>query len=369
MFMKIRVPDHIASLSPYVPGKPIDELEREIGISDSIKLASNENPLGVSPKAVEAICKQAMNLNRYPDGNAFVLKQELSASLCVEPDQIIFGNGSDELIDLIVRTFLLPGDEVLTADPSFMIYWLSAKASGHSVSYVPLKNFMVDLDGLLRAVGPRTKVIFLNNPNNPTGSVVSANELDGFIRALPDDVILVLDEAYIEFIEPGSTISGLKCLDYNKNIIVLRTFSKVYGLAGIRIGYGISSKEIINYINRVRLPFNTNMLAQSAALAVLKDKEFVDKTINLIWDQKKILYQELERMGSEYVPTQANFFLVKTPVKASIIYEKLLFAGVIVRPMDSYSFPYYIRLTIGSVLENEKFLREFAKILQGLNSG
>ncbi len=367
--MKIRVPDHIASLSPYVPGKPIDELERELGISDSVKLASNENPLGVSPKAVEAICNQAINLNRYPDGNAFALKKELSASLCVEPDEIIFGNGSDELIDLIVRTFLLPGDEVLTADPSFMIYWLSARASGHSVSYVPLKNFMVDLDGLLSAVGPRTKVIFLNNPNNPTGSVVFPGELDRFIRALPDDVILVLDEAYMEFIEPGSTISGLEFLDYNKNIIVLRTFSKAYGLAGIRIGYGVSSKEIIDYINRVRLPFNTNMMAQSAALAVLKDKEFVDKTINLIWNQKKMLYQELERMGVEYVPTQANFFLIKTPVKGNIIYEKLLFSGVIVRPMDSYDFPDYIRLTIGSVIENEKFLMEFAKILQGFKSG
>lgn len=361
--MKKLISQGIETLVPYPPGKPIEELERELGITGSIKLASNENPLGPSPLAMEAILKNVKAIHRYPDGSGYYLKSKLSTRFGLPQSQIIIGNGSNELIELIIRTFLTPGEEVVQAFPTFLVYEKIVTGAGGKMITIPLKNFRVNLEAMLKAITPKTKIIFLNNPNNPTGSALLKDEMIKFLKSLPQDIIVVLDEAYIEFVTDPSGARGLDLLTYHPLIVVLRTFSKLYGLAGLRIGYGFASEEIIDYMNRVRQPFNANTLAQVAATAALDDTEFVSQTLKVVRDGLSCLYDQLEKLGLEYVPTQTNFFLIKVPIKAKKTYELMLKEGVIVRSMESFGLTDYIRISVGLPEENEKFVNTLRKVL------
>ena len=280
--MALNVHPDIQSLSPYVPGKPIDELERELGIAKAIKLASNENPLGPSPKAVAALKDMAAGLHRYPDGGAHRLRRVLAERLKVGMDQVILGNGSDEILGLLARTFLAPGDEAVMADHTFVIYKMEVTAAHGKPVIVPLKQWHHDLPAMAEAITPRTKLVFVCNPNNPTGTMVPAGDIDAFMARVPSDVVVVFDEAYYEYVRDPQYPDSLAYVKQGRNAIVLRTFSKIYGLAGLRIGYGVSTPEIVNYLNRLRPPFNANSMAQQAALAALDDDEHLrnSRTVN-----------------------------------------------------------------------------------------
>jgi histidinol-phosphate aminotransferase len=353
----------VAGLVPYPPGKPIEELERELGIKGSIKLASNENPLGPSPLAVRAIMEKLPALHRYPDGSGYYMKTRLCEVSGVPFRRVILGNGSNELIELLVRTFLSEGDEAVQAFPTFLVYEKVVTGAGGRVVSVPLSGFRVDLEGILAAVTKRTKIIFVCNPNNPTGTVLSRAEMKDFLAKVPEDVVIALDEAYIEFVRDESAAKGLDLLDDHPLLCILRTFSKLYGLAGLRIGYGFGSERMIDYMNRVRQPFNANALAQAAATAALDDLEFVSKTLSLVRDGLRYLYGELEGMGLEYVPTQSNFFLIRVPEGGKRTYERMLREGVIIRAMDSYGLPEYIRINVGLPEENDRFIRSLKRVL------
>jgi histidinol-phosphate aminotransferase len=362
--MKKLTREGVEDLVPYPPGKPIEELERELGISGSIKLASNENPLGPSPLAVQAITEKAPNLHRYPDGSGYYLKSKLSEKYGVPLDQIILGNGSNELIELIIRTFLSPGEHVVQAFPTFLVYEKIVKGAGGRMTSVPLLNLRVDLDKMEAALTPETKVVFICNPNNPTGSVLSSDEMRDFLQRIPGDIIVALDEAYIEFVVDKEAAQGLDLLPDHPMLFVLRTFSKLYGLAGLRIGYGFASEKLVDYMNRVRQPFNANSLAQAAATAALDDSDFVAKTLKMIREGLYYLYRELEDMGLEYVPSQTNFFLIKVPQGGKKIFEQMMRQGVIVRAMDAYALPDYIRINAGLPEENERFIKTLRTILE-----
>ena len=353
----------IEKLVPYPPGKPIEELERELGIRGSIKLASNENPLGPSPLAVRAIMDNIKKLNRYPDSGGYYLKSKLSDLYAISQDRIILGNGSNELIELIVRAFLIPGKQVIQASPTFLIYEKVVTGAGGMLISVPLKDFKIDLKKITESVTPKTKIIFINNPNNPTGSALTKKEVAAFLTGIPNDIVIVLDEAYIDFVTDKDVANGLNFLMNCPRLILLRTFSKLYGLAGLRIGYGFSSCEIIDYMNRVRQPFNTNSLAQAAALAALDDIEFVSATLKIIKDGLGYLHEQLDMLGLKYVPTQTNFFIIKVPFGGRRIYELMLREGVIVRSLDSYGMEDYIRINVGLPEENERFIRAIKKVL------
>lgn len=361
--MTISTHKGVEELIPYPPGKPIEELERELGIAGSIKLASNENPLGSSPLAIQAIKDNLNTLHRYPDGSGYYLKKKLGNKFGVSIEQIILGNGSNEIIELIIRTFLSTSEEVIQAIPTFLVYEKVVTGAGGRIISVPLSNFRIDLDGILNKITEKTRIIFINNPNNPTGSVILKDEMFHFLKEVPNNIIVVLDEAYIEFITDNSTARGLDLLSEHPLLIVLRTFSKLYGLAGLRIGYGFSSKQVIDYMNRVRQPFNANTLAQAAAVAALDDTEFVSLTLKTVNNGLQYLFRELDKMGLEYIPTQTNFFLIKVPGGGKTIYEKMLREGVIVRSMASYGLDDYIRINVGLQEENERFIKTLKKIL------
>jgi histidinol-phosphate aminotransferase len=352
----IRVPEYVASLKPYVPGKPVEELERELGIKDSVKLASNENPAGPSRKAVEALNGAVLdNLNRYPDGGGYYLRRALAGMLEVKEDELILGNGSNQLIDIVVRTFMRPGDEAVMAWPSFVVYPMSVQAQGCRGIKVPLKEFRHDLEAMAEAVTDKTRMLFIANPNNPTGTINTAEALEGMMERLPEDVIVVIDEAYYEYVADGSYADSMKHFRAGRNVLVLRTFSKIYGLAGLRIGYGIASPAILEEMNKIREPFNTNTPAQAAALAALGDRDHIENSRKLNEEGKKYLYGELDSLGVGYVPTEANFIFVFTGKDSGEVYEALLRKGVIVRPMG----PEAIRVTIGLPGENKKFIEAF----------
>lgn len=355
--------DGVEDLVPYPPGKPIEELERELGIRGSIKLASNENPLGPSPLAIQAIRENAHKVHRYPDGSGYYLKQKISEKTAIAPERIILGNGSNELIELLIRTFLSPGENVVQAFPTFLVYEKVVKGAGGHVTSVPLKNLRVDLVAMSRAIKDHTKLVFIDNPNNPSGSVVSKADMRAFLEDLPEDVIVALDEAYGDFVTDASAARGLDLLDRHPLLFVMRTFSKLYGLAGLRIGYGLSSRKIVDFMNRVRQPFNVNLLAQIAACAALDDHEFVEKTRRTVKDGLQYLHRALQEMGLSYRPTHTNFFLIKVPQGGKRIYEAMLKKGVITRAMDSYGLTDHIRINIGLKEENERFIRTLKTVL------
>lgn len=361
--MKRLAREGIEELVPYPPGKPIEELERELGISGSIKLASNENPLGPSPLAVQAIKDKLSTLHRYPDGSGYYLRTKLKEIYGVPFDQIVLGNGSNELIELVLRTFLCSGEHVIQPFPTFLVYEKMVRAVGGRMQSVPLSNFKINLKEMLRAVTPETKVIFLCNPNNPTGSAVFEQDMRNFLNEIPEDTVVVLDEAYIEFASDSAVASGLALLDEHPLLVVLRTFSKLYGLAGLRMGYGFASPKVIDYMNRIRQPFNANSLAQAAATAALDDVAFVERTQRLVKQGLDYLYKSVEEMGLEYVRTQTNFFLIKVAMGGQKVYEMMLKEGVIVRSMASYDLPDYIRISAGLPEENERFVKTLKKVL------
>ncbi len=362
--MKPFVPDHIANITPYPPGKPIEELEREYGISGSIKLASNENPIGSSPRAIEAIRAALGKLNRYPDGSGFYLRRKLAEKYSIPFDGILLGNGSNEIIELVIRAFMGPGDEVMMPAPSFLLYRLVVQWMGGRPVPVPLKGLTADLQAMADAVTERTKVIFLTNPNNPTGTVFTRSRFDAFLSRIPEHIVVVLDEAYIDFNRDPDTPSGFEYIDTDgPSVVVLRTFSKAYGLAGLRMGYGIMNPSIAGFLNRVRQPFNTNSLAQAGALAALDDDEFFTQTREITWNGLQYLYGEIEKLGLNYVPSQANFFLIEVPCEAKLVFEAMLRRGVIIRSMASYGMNNHIRINAGLPEENERFVRTLKEVL------
>jgi histidinol-phosphate aminotransferase len=353
----------IESLTPYPPGKPAEELERESGIVGAIKLASNENPLGPSPKAIMAIKENLNNIQRYPDGSCYGLRQKLAKKFRLPMSKIIVGNGSDEIIGLVVYTFLSPDEEVILPTPTFLLYEKVVEGFGGKIVTAPLRDFFIDLPAIRKAVAAETKIIFISNPNNPTGKAIKKEELSDFLYSLPSDVIVVLDEAYIEFATDPEVGSAVELLESYPLLVVLRTFSKAYGLAGLRIGYGLASELMIESMNRIRQPFNANYLAQVGALAALDDDEFVEETLTVIRHGLEFLYSQLDRIGLEYLTTQTNFFLIKTPLGAEETYRRMLREGVIVRPMEAFGLKDYIRITVGLPEENERFIKTLEKIL------
>jgi histidinol-phosphate aminotransferase len=365
--MKIveQVPEYIRSLIPYEPGKPIEEVEREYGISNSVKLASNENPLGPSPKALAAMRSRLEQLHLYPDGDCFYLKQGLSRKLGVAPETLIFGNGSNEIIELAARTFLRPGDEAVMAQQAFVVYQLIVQAVGAQSRAVPLTNFTHDLPALAEAVTPRTRMIFLANPNNPTGTIFRHDEWERFLSKVSPDVLLIVDEAYFEYVQDRDYPDSLRYHIEGRAILTLRTFSKLYGLAGLRIGYGIGSKEIISLMQRVRQPFNVNAPAQWAALAALDDADHVQRSLKVNGEGLEFLQNEFNRLGLEFVPSQANFILVRVG-RGHEVFEQLLKQGVIVRPMAGYRFPEHVRVTVGTGEENKKFIDALEKVIRSI---
>ncbi|WP_457628416.1 histidinol-phosphate transaminase [Persephonella sp.] len=356
----VNYPEFLDDIKPYQPGKPVEELQRELGIKEVIKLASNENPFGCSLFVKKAVENAVNRINLYPDGGAYYLRKELSKFLAVNPENLIFGNGSNEVIDLIGRVFLHGGKEALFFEGSFVVYKLIAQQNGAKYREVPLEcDFSRNLEKLLESITEDTSVIFLDNPCNPTGVANKTEELNAFIKELPENIILVLDEAYFEYARPLGVPDGI---DYvrgvvpeaeNKNIIVLRTFSKAYGLAGLRIGYGVSSKEIIQLLEKVRQPFNTNALAQIAAVEALKDQQFVRFSVEENEKGKKQLYEGFEERGIHFVPTYGNFIMFKVDDPQEV-YSQLLKLGVIVRP--AFGIDGYLRVSVGRQDENQKFL-------------
>lgn len=354
----IKPPDYVLGIQPYIPGKPIEELERELGITNSIKLASNENPAGPSPKALVAIRDSFSDINRYPDGAGYYLKKVLAEKLSVDEDELILGNGSNELLDIAVKTCMQDGDEAVMAVPSFVVYSMAVQSVGGKSIQVPLKDYTHDLTAMADAITPRTKMIFIANPNNPTGTINKKAEFDRMMEKVPDNILVVLDEAYYEYVTSADYAESMKYLHKEKNVLILRTFSKIYGLAGLRIGYGIAKKEILNNMNRLREPFNTNTIAQRAAIAALNDQEHIQHSRTINEAGKTYLYNALDSMGIKYVPTQANFLYIPVE-KAMTLYEGLMKLGVIIRPMG----PNAIRVTIGLPEENRRFAEALKAVI------
>ena len=361
--MKLSVPDYILSIKPYTPGKPLEELEREYGIDDSIKLASNENPIGPSPLAVAAIKESTKKLNRYPDGSGHDLIRKISNHIGFSPQHIVLGNGSDEIIGMLAFAMLQPGDEVILPIPSFLMYEIMVRGAGATPVFAPLTSLSIDLEEIKKKMTSKTRMIFLCNPNNPTGTVISKKDFENFIQEMPSGVIVVVDEAYIEFVRDQNCVKSLEYLDNITPLVTLRTFSKAYGLAGLRIGYGVMPLEIADILNRIRLPFNTNSLAQAGAAAALEDTIFLEKVMSLVHEGLDYLYDALDTLGVTYFSTQTNFFLIDVRKDADEIYEDMLRQGVIVRSMKSYGYPNYIRINVGLHEENVRFLKALEKSL------
>jgi len=362
MDMILKVPDYILSLKPYSPGKPIEELEREYGIKNPVKLASNENPWGASPMAVEAVKGAVEALNRYPDGSGHDLINIISANLRVSCKNIVLGNGSDEIIGMLARAFLQPGDEVILPKPSFLMYEIMTKSAGAVAVEVPLKSYSIDIEAIKEKITSKTRMVFLCNPNNPTGTIILKNDFEKFLETVPSETLVVVDEAYIEFVRQKNCAKSLDYLDENRSLVILRTFSKAYGLAGLRIGYGVMPESIADILNRVRQPFNANSLAQAGAAAALNDRGFLRKIITLVHEELDYMYDALDRMGVTYLPTETNFFLINVKKDADKVFEMMLRQGVIVRSMSSYGYPDFIRINVGLHEENIRFIEAMLEI-------
>lgn len=353
----------LEDLKVYEPGKPIEELERELGITGAIKLASNENAWGASPRAIRAIRESLYQVHRYPDAGCFYLKKALSKHWGVAPESMIIGNGSDELIVFAVRALVAKHHEVLTATPTFLVYGIATKAHGALLREIPMKDFKYDLQAMRRAVHENTRMIFIANPDNPIGSYIHHGELESFLKDLPKHVIVFLDEAYYEYAarEKGFPKS-LDFLEY-ENVIVSRTFSKAYGLAGLRVGYAFSSPRVIQALNKIKEPFNVNLLAQNAARSALDDKRFLHKVIQSNQNEKKKLYSALKSLRLAYIPSATNFVLIHVGIRAKDVYQGLLSRGIIVRYMQSWGLNEYIRITIGKPQENARCIRILKSLL------
>ncbi|MEW5920276.1 MAG: histidinol-phosphate transaminase [Bacillota bacterium] len=352
---------------PYVPGKPIEEVERELGITDVIKMASNENPLGPSPRVMEAIKAYLPKLSLYPDGNAYYLKQALAVHLGVTDKNIICGNGADELITFSGMAYLNPGDEIIMSHPTFSEYEFTARVMDAVPVRVPSIDFRHDLPAMLAAITDRTKIIYICNPNNPTGAMLSHAELAEFMKQVPSRILVVMDEAYYEYVTDPTYARSIEFLKEGYNVLIYRTFSKIYGLAGLRVGYGLASEEIITDINTVREPFNVNAVAQIAARAALEDKEHMLAVREANTQGRAYLAKEFERMGLYYVPSQSNFIFVEVGVDSKTLFQKLLQKGVIVRTGDIFGYPQFIRVSFGTEEQNRRFIRTLEETLKEMN--
>lgn len=349
-----RVKPWIAALKPYEPGKPIETLERELGVSGAVKLASNENPFGPSPRAVEAVRQALGGLHRYPDGACFRLREKLAARLAVAPGQLVFGCGADELLELVAKAFLGPGDECVFAWPSFAMYPIVARGMGATPIAVPLDADLVhDLDAMRAAVTPRTRIVMICNPNNPTGTSLGAAVFDRFAAQLPDDVVLLVDEAYVDFARRPDFPDSLGWVARRPGTLVVRTFSKISGIAGLRVGFGVADRELAGYLERARHPFNVNLLAEAAAVAALDDHEHRERTVRANAEGVASLRRELGALGIETWPSEANFVLARP---GDGVYDFLLREGVIVRPLGGFGLPDHVRITVGLPKENERLV-------------
>ena len=346
----------IDTIQPYQGGKPIEEVQRELGITNIIKLASNENPLGPSPLAVQAIAESAVQVHLYPDGNAYYLKKELAEYLEVPAEHLILGNGSNDVLQLIAEAYIAPGDEVIYAAGAFVVYSLVTKLCNATAVVVPMVNDTHDLSAMAAAITEKTKVIFIANPNNPTGTMVTADETAAFMERVPDDGLVVFDEAYYEYVARSDYPQTLRYVLDGRNFIITRTFSKIYGLAGLRIGYGIAPPALVETLNRVRQPFNCSLVGQAAARAALKDTTHVQESQNSNTTGKAFLYKAFDDMGLRYIETEGNFIMLHVEPSGTEITDTLLKQGVIVRPMAGYGYPSAVRVTIGTQQENERFI-------------
>lgn len=353
----------VQGLHPYQPGKPLAELEREYGIQNAIKLASNENPLGASPRAIAAIQAELAEITRYPDGNGFVLKQAIVEQFGVALNNITLGNGSNDLLELIARGFVSSQDSVLFSQHAFAVYPIVTQAIGAQAIITPAKNWGHDLNAMLGAIQANTRVIFIANPNNPTGTWLDRDSLLAFLRQVPSTVVVVLDEAYSEYVDEPSFPNGLELLAKFPNLVVTRTFSKAYGLASLRVGYAAAAADITNVLNRVRQPFNVNSFALAAAAAALRDQEYLQQSVALNRAGMAQLTAGFAAMGLDYIPSVGNFVTVDVGQIAAPVYENLLREGVIVRPIANYGMPQHLRISIGKAEENQRFLEALKKVL------
>ena len=354
----------IQGLHPYQPGKPIEELEREYGINKVIKLASNENPLGPSPIVLETIQNSLKDISRYPDSNGFILKKALAQRYGIEIEMITLGNGSNDVLELIARAFVTSHQSVVFSEYAFAVYPLVTQAIGAQAIVTPAKNWGHDLEAMQAAIREDTRLVFIANPNNPTGTWLGHNSLKNFLEMAPETVLVIIDEAYFEYaVENPVYPNSLEWLAFHPNLIITRTFSKAYGLAGLRVGYSISHPEITNLINRVRQPFNVNSLALSAATAALRDNQYIEKSVAFNFAGMQKLIQAFDEMKLPYIDSACNFVSVDVGRPAGEIYEKLLREGVIVRPVGNYGMPQHLRVSIGTETENQRFINTLEKIL------
>jgi histidinol-phosphate aminotransferase len=362
--MSLPLSPYLKTLPVYQPGRPIEEVARELGIPAEtiIKVASNENPFGPSPLAVAAMQKAIAGVNLYPDGNAFYLKQKLAAKLGVEPANLVLGNGSNEIIEFVGHALLGPGTDIVVSQYCFAIYPIVAKMFGASVITVPAKDYGHDLPAMLKAITTKTRIVFVANPNNPTGTLAPREAVIDFVNRVPDDVLLVMDEAYIEFLEDAVDLVPLIRLGARKNLVLMRTFSKIYGLAGLRVGYGIAPVELAAALEKIRQPFNVNLLSQVAALAALDDDAHVRKTRENNFGGLEFFARAFRELKLEYVPSSANFILVRVGAGQKV-FEAMQKSGVIARPMGGYQLPEWIRISIGTRQENERALAALKKSL------
>ena len=359
---------NIAGLTPYQPGKPIDEVTRELGLNSVVKLASNENPRGPGQRVRDAIMEASDQLSLYPDGSAYRLKQALAERLGVGPDQLTVGNGSNDVLDLAARISITPGAETLVSEHAFVVYRLATACAGGTLVEVPAREFGTDLTAMQAAITDATAIVFIANPNNPTGTWVGESALVDFLDAVPREVWVVLDEAYLEYVEESAYPNGVKLLDRYPNLIVTRTFSKIYGLAALRIGYAVSSPEAADLMNRARQPFNANSLAMAAALAALEDEAFVAESRRLNREGMRQVVAGLEALGLAHIPSVGNFVSFDVGCPAAQAFDALLKQGVIVRPVAEYGLAQHLRVTVGVADQNERFLAALARVLPELQA-
>ena len=360
--MKVKGSARINSLPTYTPGKPIEELQRELGFNDPIKLASNENPLGPSPLVLDKIKEATSSVHIYPDGDCHALKKKISFKEEILPNQIVLGNGSNEVLELVAHTFLEKGDEAIMGEFCFIVYPIVAQLSEAKIVRIPMENLALDLDDVLRHVNQETKVVFIANPNNPTGSRSTKKEMEDFLNKVPDNVIIVIDEAYAEYMS-GENLNVSKFIDKHENLIILKPFSKAYGLAGLRVGYGMANATLISLLNKPREPFNVNQLAQVAAIAALEDEKHVEKSIELNKKGMSYLKSEFAKMNIKAHPSYANFVLIEFKSEARIVYEELLKRGIITRPLENYGLLNHLRITVGLESENAKLVGALKEVV------
>ncbi|MCS7179393.1 MAG: histidinol-phosphate transaminase [Anaerolineae bacterium] len=355
----------LTHLRPYVPGKPIEEVQREYGLTDVVKMASNENPLGPSPRAMRALAEEVPRLHLYPDSDSYELRHALARHLGVQPEQVIAGNGADGVIVQTCLAYLDDGDEVIVGHPSFSLYEIYTHVMRARLVPVPLRDYRLDLEGMAAAITERTKIIFVCNPNNPTGTIVTADEVSAFMARVPDHVLVVFDEAYYEFVHADNFPDTLTYVREGRdNVLVIRTFSKIYGLAGVRLGYGVAQPEVLAPLLKVKEPFAVNRLAQAAGIAALEDDGFLEATIAATVNGRQVICRGVQRLGLSCIPSHTNFVLVRIGPHAGEVARRLLERGIIVRPCDIYDLPEFLRITIGTPAQNARFLAALEEALK-----